>query len=83
MEINRALKFMNSNLDFSTDALTALLQEEDVKPTVNSKLVVFNDDYNTFDWVIESLIDICGHTMAQGEQCALTGLLPTWHPGSS
>ncbi len=34
-------------------------------------LVVWNDEVNTFDWVIESLIDICHHTCEQAEQCAL------------
>lgn len=35
------------------------------------ELIVWNDDVNTFDWVIESLIDVCGHTEHQAEQCAL------------
>lgn len=34
-------------------------------------LVVHNDEINTFDWVIESLVDICQHTAHQAEQCAL------------
>jgi ATP-dependent Clp protease adaptor protein ClpS len=34
-------------------------------------LIVWNDDVNTFDWVIESLIDVCGHEATQAEQCAL------------
>jgi ATP-dependent Clp protease adaptor protein ClpS len=34
-------------------------------------LVVWNDDVNTFDWVIESLVEICAHTPEQAEQCAL------------
>ncbi len=34
-------------------------------------LVVWNDDVNTFDWVIEALIEICQHTQEQAEQCAL------------
>jgi len=33
-------------------------------------LVVHNDDVNTFDWVIISLIEICSHTFEQAEQCA-------------
>ncbi len=32
-------------------------------------LVVFNDDFNTFDYVIESLIKICKHDAIQAEQC--------------
>jgi len=34
-------------------------------------LVLFNDDYNTFDHVIESLVDICLHDDIQANQCAL------------
>ena len=34
-------------------------------------LIVWNDDVNTFDHVIESLMDICEHSPEQAEQCAL------------
>jgi len=34
-------------------------------------LVVHNDDVNTFDWVIESLMEICGHSEEQAEQLTL------------
>ncbi len=33
-------------------------------------LVLFNDDFNTFDWVIESLVEVCKHDPLQAEQCA-------------
>lgn len=35
------------------------------------EIVLFNDDVNTFDFVINSLIEICDHTSEQAEQCAL------------
>ena len=35
------------------------------------KLVLHNDDVNTFDFVIECLIEICKHTPEQAEQCTL------------
>lgn len=35
------------------------------------KLVLWNDDVNTFDFVIESLIEICEHTLEQAEQCTI------------
>lgn len=35
------------------------------------KLVVFNDDFNTFDHVIHTLINVCGHDPHQAEQCTL------------
>ena len=34
-------------------------------------LIVFNDEVNTFDFVIETLIDVCGHSAEQAEQCTL------------
>lgn len=37
----------------------------------DASLIVHNDDINTFDWVITSLVDICSHNFAQAEQCAL------------
>ncbi|MCE1168578.1 MAG: ATP-dependent Clp protease adaptor ClpS [Sphingobacteriia bacterium] len=38
---------------------------------VQKELVLFNDEVNSFDHVISSLIDVCGHTVEQAEQCAL------------
>ncbi len=35
------------------------------------QVVLYNDDVNTFDWVIECLIEICGHDAIQAEQCAM------------
>lgn len=53
--------------------------KEKVKPVENEKdekspvkeLVLHNDDYNTFDFVIETLIEVCDHEPIQAEQCAL------------
>ncbi|MFV0483483.1 MAG: ATP-dependent Clp protease adaptor ClpS [Bacteroidales bacterium] len=33
-------------------------------------LILHNDDFNTFDFVIDSLIELCGHDEVQAEQCA-------------
>jgi ATP-dependent Clp protease adaptor protein ClpS len=33
-------------------------------------LIVWNDEVNTFEWVIETLIEVCGHSNVQAEQCA-------------
>jgi ATP-dependent Clp protease adaptor protein ClpS len=35
------------------------------------KLVLHNDDIHTFDYVIDSLIEVCKHTLEQAEQCTL------------
>ena len=44
---------------------------EEVIDVDQNDLVVYNDDVNTFDFVIETLIDVCGHTPEQAEQCTL------------
>jgi ATP-dependent Clp protease adaptor protein ClpS len=36
-----------------------------------SSLILFNDDVNTFDHVIKSLVEVCGHDPVQAEQCAM------------
>ncbi len=45
-----------------------LLVEETIK---QNEIVLFNDDVNTFDHVIETLIAVCDHTAEQAEQCSL------------
>jgi len=39
--------------------------------TINNEIILHNDDVNTFDHVIETLIRVCSHTTEQAEQCAL------------
>jgi ATP-dependent Clp protease adaptor protein ClpS len=34
-------------------------------------LIVWNDEVNTFEWVIETLMEVCGHTEQQAEQCSM------------
>lgn len=34
------------------------------------QLILYNDDVNTFDHVIDCLISICNHSVTQAEQCA-------------
>lgn len=48
--------------------LEELLVEEEVAN--NNEIVLFNDDVNTFDHVIDTLVDACDHTPLQAEQCA-------------
>ena len=38
---------------------------------IQRNLVVWNDDYNTFDWVIRSLVDVLDMGAFQAEQCAM------------
>lgn len=39
--------------------------------SINNEIIVYNDDVNTFDHVIETLIRVCDHTAIQAEQCSL------------
>lgn len=45
-----------------------LLEEDTVK---QNEIVLFNDDVNTFDHVINTLIHACDHTPEQAEQCSI------------
>ena len=46
-------------------------EDIDVLEETHHNLIVWNDDVNTFDWVIESLVDVCEHNELQAEQYAL------------
>ena len=35
------------------------------------EIVLHNDDVNTFDFVMDSLMDVCEHTLEQAEQCTI------------
>lgn len=52
---------------------TETLFEEKVLETqvTEHNLIVYNDDVNTFDHVIESLIKVCKHDPIQAEQCTM------------
>jgi ATP-dependent Clp protease adaptor protein ClpS len=39
--------------------------------TIKRELILYNDDVNTFDFVIDTLIEVCNHEPEQAEQCAL------------
>lgn len=43
---------------------------QDTATTYSWDLLVWNDEVNTFDWVIESLIEVCRHSFEQAQQCA-------------
>ncbi|WP_242203722.1 ATP-dependent Clp protease adaptor ClpS [Aestuariivivens insulae] len=50
-------------------ALEELLLEEEV--VTQNEIVLYNDEVNTFDHVIETLIYACDHTAEQAEQCSI------------
>ncbi|MFN4929813.1 MAG: ATP-dependent Clp protease adaptor ClpS, partial [Bacteroidota bacterium] len=45
---------------------------EDILTDVEKEktLILYNDDVNTFDYVIDSLVEVCDHDVVQAEQCA-------------
>lgn len=49
-------------------SVDVLLDEEVSK---NNEIVLYNDDVNTFDHVIDTLIYACDHTPEQAEQCSI------------
>lgn len=55
--------------DFQADEKVDVL--EVIETTDLMDLMVFNDDINTFDHVINTLIKVCKHTQEQAEQCTM------------
>ena len=43
----------------------------DEKKSDLNQIILYNDNINTFDHVIETLINVCDHSPTQAEQCAL------------
>lgn len=54
----------------STVTKEKILEELDEKLGQPYLLILHNDDFNTFDWVIECLMKICKHEFEQASQCA-------------
>ena len=59
------MSFSNSKTELEEEIISL----EDLIGTYN--IVLYNDDVNTFDWVIDSLVELCDHSPEQAEQCAL------------
>lgn len=59
--------------DQSTQELeeVLVLEESTDVGTEKAQLIVFNDDYNTFDWVIQCFVEVLGHQPEQAEQCSM------------
>ncbi|TAH03725.1 MAG: ATP-dependent Clp protease adaptor ClpS [Sphingobacteriales bacterium] len=54
-----------TDTELDEDVLVETLHEDPCQ------LIVWNDEVNTFEWVIDTLVDICKHSTEQAEQCAL------------
>lgn len=55
-----------STIEKIQEDLDLLTQE-----TNKHEIILYNDDVNTFDYVIDSLIEVCEHTPVQAEQCTV------------
>ena len=51
------------------------LENEDTDVLTDSEdpcsLIVWNDEVNTFEWVIQTLVEVCDQSQEQAEQCAM------------
>jgi ATP-dependent Clp protease adaptor protein ClpS len=65
----------NLIMNMLLNAGTRTSQEEEVEVLTSHEdpcsLIVWNDEVNTFEWVIQTLIEVCGHSNEQAEQCAM------------
>ncbi|HEU4859871.1 MAG TPA: ATP-dependent Clp protease adaptor ClpS [Chitinophagaceae bacterium] len=54
------------------DTGTKQWEETDLLTSVEEpcNLIVWNDEVNTFQWVIDTLMEVCGHSYEQAEQCS-------------
>ncbi|MEL6863783.1 MAG: ATP-dependent Clp protease adaptor ClpS [Bacteroidota bacterium] len=56
----------------SVEELEEVLLEEELSDIGGpSRLIVYNDDHNTFDWVIQCFVEVVKHTYEQSEQLSL------------
>ncbi len=57
------------NKQHEFDTQSEVLLEIEEKEVTGKQIILYNDDFNTFDFVIESLIKVCKHDPLQAEQC--------------
>ncbi len=55
----------------STKEKSKISQSTKSESGEKSSLILHNDDHNTFEFVIDTLIEVCAHDLVQAEQCAL------------
>ena len=58
------MKLVNSTELIEKSITKSAKKAEDLKA-----LILYNDDVNTFDFVTDSLIEVCEHNLLQAEQC--------------
>ncbi len=65
---------MIRDINMTQEELEEVLLEEDLSDSDigdRAQLIVYNDDHNTFDWVIQCFMEVLDHTNAQAEQLSL------------
>jgi ATP-dependent Clp protease adaptor protein ClpS len=63
------IQVMQIAMNTSWELEEQILVEEEIEDQEPKNLVVHNDDHNTFDHVINTLIKVCKHDPLQAEQC--------------
>jgi len=58
-------------MNYAPEISEDVLVQEETQDSTSRSIVVFNDDINTFDHVIDTLVDVCRHTPEQAEQCTI------------
>ncbi len=69
--MNQFPTFSKFSTHFYSSTETEVLEEVATETEEGHRLIVFNDEVNTFDDVINALVDICEHSTPQAEQCTL------------
>ena len=62
-------EWLNSPLE--VEELEEVMVEDDTDLGDKAQLIVYNDDHNTFDWVIQCFMEVLDHSSEQSEQLAL------------
>lgn len=59
-------------VNIKNDIKTDTRESTDTMTSIENpcSLIVWNDEVNSFEWVIETLIEVCGHSQEQAEQCS-------------
>ena len=69
MRIVNKMGTVNFDKQHEIDTQSDVLLAPDEVTVEDKQIILFNDDFNTFDFVIESLIKVCKHDVIQAEQC--------------
>jgi ATP-dependent Clp protease adaptor protein ClpS len=63
--------YFQNNFNSAVEELEDVAVEELTDEGTVNELIVYNDDHNTFDWVIQCFVEVIGHTFEQSEQLSL------------